>query len=253
MNLFSPDMLDMHNTDDQLEQQVALSYLKIQQADNGSWLVTETDDDGIAHQYHPSLDSCDCDYFTANHLPCRHMYRVAIKENLFKAVRTKRSDKLIADFSNGYAAGWKFIVRPCNWQDLDILYTPRRKNKQVFYVWTQGKCYSFTSGSVFYDTMKAYKMPWGEALKHITCSLQIKESLPTGIVSQVAVEKGILVNRTHYEYGTIKFDLYRPDQQREHEHVIGHYSCQQDEFVKLLKSGTFTDTEGKRHDFFKEV
>lgn len=253
MNFFSPDMLNMHNTDKQLEQQIALSSLKIQQNDTGDWLVTETDDNGTDHQYHASLDACDCEHFTTYHQPCRHMYRVAMKENLFKAMRTKRSDTLIADFSDGYAANWKFIVRPCNWHDLDILYTPRRKNKQAFYTWTQGECYSFTSGSVFYDTMEAYTNPWGEALKHITCSLQIKESFPTVAVSQVFLEKGSLVNHTHYEYGIVKFDLYRPDEKHEHERVVGHYVCRQDEFVNLLKSGAFIDTEGKHHNFFEEV
>ena len=252
MNFFSPDTLELHNEDDQLEQQTALSYLKIQK-DGDHWLVSETDDDGVAHPYHASLDGCDCEYFTTYHQPCRHMYRAAMKEGLFKVVRTRRSDKLIADFTKGYAEGWKFIVRPSNWQDLDILYTPRRKSKQVSYVWTQGKCYSFTSGSVFYDTMDAYTMPWGEALRHITCSLQIKESFPTEIVPQVSLENGILTNRTHYEYSIVKFDLYRPDAPKEHECLAGHYICHQDEFVELLKPSAYVDLEGNRHNFFEEV
>ena len=251
-NFFSPELLAMHNANEQLEQQVALSSIQIQKNNNGKWLVTETESNGTIYKYHSSLDSCDCDYFVDKHQPCRHMYRVAMKENLFKVMRSKRSDKLIADFSDGYAIGWKFIVRPCNWQSLDILYTPRRKDKHVSHVWTQGKCYSFTPGSVFYDTMAAYKLPWAEALKHITCSLQIKESSPTDIISHVYVENGILVNRAHYEYGTVKFDLYRPNEQYEREYVVGHYACQQDEFVKLLKFGKFTDVEGNCHNFFEE-
>lgn len=251
MNFFSPDTLELHNEDDQLEQQTSLSYLKIQK-DGEYWLVSETDDDGDVHQYHSSLDECDCEYFSAYHQPCRHMYRVAMKENLFKVVRTKRSAALMADFSKGYAEGWIFVVRPSNWQDLDILYTPRRKNKQVSYVWTQGECYSFTSGSVFYDKVDAYTMTWGDALKRISCSIQIKESSPTEIIPHVSLEKGILTNRTHYEYGIVKFDLYRPDEQKEHERLAGHYACRQNEFVTLLKTGAFTDIDGNPHNFFKE-
>lgn len=251
MNYFSLDNIAIHNSSNQLEQQTALSYLKIKKLED-CYIVTEELPDELSHEYHASLDHCNCDYFTEYHLPCRHMYRVATKEKVFKVIRPKRSEKLMADFSDGYAAGWKFIVRKCNWPYLDILYTPRKKNKKLTMVLTQGSCFSFASGLVFYDTIDAYSMTWGNALKSIHVSLQIKSSTPTVAVYQVFAKNGILVNQSHYVYGTVEFALYRPNADHTQEKEISRFTCQQDEFVRLLKTGIFTDTDNVEHNLFKE-
>lgn len=47
------------------------------------------------------------------------MYKLASKLKLF-VNKSERSRELIADFSSGYAASWVFIVRPCNFDALDI-------------------------------------------------------------------------------------------------------------------------------------
>ena len=232
MNFFTSEHLELHNEDDQLYFQVGLSNIEILEKDesNLSALVYD-DEDG--EEYRASLEKCECEYFEEHQLPCRHMYRVANAFGFFKNSKNATSKKLIADFSKGYADGWKFIVRPCNYLALDIRQLPPTKNninKRPTLV--QGKYYNFTTGSLFYDNIAAYNKKWGEALKEINHSIQITESTPNILDYEVVLKNNVLTRITLVNYGTVTFKLWGANDK-----FIGEFTCKQNEFLEILKSG----------------
>ena len=232
MNFFTPECLKLHNEDDQLYFQVGLSNLEISEKNENELtaLVYDTED---GDEYRASLEKCDCKYFKDHQLPCRHMYRAANAFSLFKTSKNATSKKLIADFSIGYADGWKFIVRPCNYLALDIRQLPPAKSsidKRPTLV--QGKYYNFVTGSLFYDNMAAYNKKWGDALKEINHSIQITESTPTNLDYEVVLKDNILTRITLINYGTVKFKLWSANDK-----FVGEFTCKQNEFLEILRSG----------------
>lgn len=155
----------------------------------------------------------------------------------------KRTRELIADFSKGYAAGWKFIVRPCNYTELDILYglrTDENVSSEKKIVLTQGTCYNFLQGSIFYDNMVAYTDNWEDALKKINISLQVD-----WVSESIRTKKEPI-------YGTIHFSVYKPNRDLTRLEKISSFSCRQDEFVSLLKTGEFIDTKGNKYNLYDD-
>jgi len=163
-------------------------------------------------------------------------------------MKQKRSLKLIANFVNGYANGWYFAVRECFKDELDIKYTERIEpviidgkmqhriiihdgketkkplTKKVMR-WTQGSSFSFTEGHVFYDTPNAY-LQWNEALKQI--------NLICTVIRAIACRtdgEGV------YSKGSVTFKLAKPNSDKDGIETIGQYHLNQEDFVKLLKSG----------------
>jgi len=70
--------------------------------------------------------------------------------------------KAEVEFKDGYAAGWAMCIPECFKGSL--------------------KTKTFAAGDVFYDTPKAYKGTWAEALKYIQLSIQIQSFSPDGVV-----------------------------------------------------------------------
>ncbi len=225
MNFFSPDTLDLHNEYEQIEQQLSLSKFKVRSSNT------------TGQSYETSLQQCSCDYFNSTHRPCGHMYALAKKLGLFNVIKNKRSDKLIADFTDGYATGWKFIVRACNYLELDILLTPRSKNNVVSHVLTQGPAFDFHKGTVFYDSILAYTLPWGEALKKINYSIQIDKAIGTDINYVVDMIDGVLTTHFVLEYGEVTFSIYAPKSDFSRLEKLRQCTCRQNEFVEILKNG----------------
>lgn len=96
--------------------------------------------------------------------------------------RQTRSLKLIADFSDGFAAGWHFAVPDAYMECLDIRLTARvarvaqpdgSVRRVSMLVPTQGPNYTFTRGDTFYDARAAYSQPWAEALQSIQKSVRV--------------------------------------------------------------------------------
>lgn len=209
--------------------------------DDGFFIVTD-EESGDEHK--ASLNKCTCDEFQSSGTPCRHMYKVANKKKLFRYAYA-RSDKLIADFSSGRAAGWKFVVRPCNYLSLDIILSPRMIKGKKTNVLTQGEFYDFAAGSVFYDNPAAYDMPWGEALRHIKASLQIVSSVKPDLIPYVVWESGSLLRKNSIVYTNVTFNVYRPSADFSKEELQNTYSCTQDEFLRLLRDGRCTTDTGE--------
>lgn len=109
----------------------------------------------------------------------------------------------------------------------------------------QGELYNFTTGLVFYDTKAGYTEIWRDALQKINCSLQVDSSTGTSSVPLVKWNGKRYDRREVPIYGFVDFSVYKPNAERTCLEKFASYSCQQDEFVNLLKTGTFADKNGE--------
>jgi len=145
--------------------------------------------------------------------------------------RSQRNIILIANFIDGYADGWRFAVRECFRDALDIKLTAKVTNKIEDYIWTQGTQFNFSQGDILYDTRLAYELTWGEALKHIKLSIQINEITPSK---------------------TVIFKLYRPNKERLIIEEVDRIECTQAAFVSFLQTGIITMSDNKNRNVFQE-
>ncbi|MBM3888487.1 MAG: hypothetical protein FJ388_05100 [Verrucomicrobia bacterium] len=99
------------------------------------------------------------------------------------------------EFVNGYASGWRMCVPECFRNALE-----------------KG---TFAVGDVFYDTAKAYELPWGDALKHIGTCMQI---------AQASADK-------------VTFTIYAPNKEKTKLVQVSTKSCSPADFTKCLKEG----------------
>ena len=264
MNFFSEEWEEMHNEAEQLIRQDRASELEI------NWLPALdkqgkpilTKKGNVRRQYMingrlqtcrikkylVTLHGCTCVDFRQRHLPCKHMYKLASRLGLFIR-RDERSRQLIADFSKGYSDGWKFFARPCNYEDLDIKWQKlvvqdggREIKKPVL---TQGKQYNFRRGAIFYDVPEAYEMIWCEARQVLTFRLQVDFTAPNFGYPVVSWVNNHFERRNEIDYGIMKFTVYTPTANKKDIERVNSYACKQDEFVSLLRTGTFVDVNGE--------
>ena len=267
IDFFSRESIDLHSTPEQLQRQDRLSELRVNALDKTAESGIVVSGSGEAkHSYETTLTQCQCTDFRRRHLPCKHIYKLASELRYYRAFPKRRSLELIADFSKGYAAGWAFIVRPCNYPSLDITYSPITRDingeKKTENLLTQGDLYNFHLGQVFYPDLIAYKpIPWGDALKSLRCSLQVDNTTssffdfdisygeipPTTSDDEGQSTRQGICRRYIPIYGLVHFSLYRPNQEKTREEKVQTFSCQQDEFLRLLKTGKFIDIDGKEH------
>lgn len=253
MNFFTAEFEAMHNEPDQLLRQDRASEFEInwipKRDENGKIILNEKSRQPRRQymyngrlktcrikNYLVSLESCTCQDFQQRQLPCKHMYKLASRVGIF-VTKEDRSRELIADFSKGYADGWRFVVRSCNLPNLDIL----RQGK----IFTQGEIYNFSRGEIFYDTPAAYEVQWGEALRQIKYSLQIDSVTSSYGDPVVSWESKRFVRRNVPNYGLVEFTIYTPNAERTRIEPWKSYSCWQNEFVEFLKTGSFVDVNGE--------
>lgn len=99
------------------------------------------------------------------------------------AERVKLEGGIEKFFEGGYASGWFFKVSDAFMGQLDIAETLKGA--------TAGTCYSFEAGDIFYDSSAAYEMPWGEAVRAVSCALRVTDAVPSSIVvDEVRSEDG---------------------------------------------------------------
>lgn len=146
--------------------------------------------------------------------------------------------QLVANFSGGFAQGWRFAVGKWFRDTLDIrcaelansLPSGVKGKKGRIAVdsesrWTQGPFYSFAEGHMLYDHPSAYTVSWKEALQCISACVQVLRGTPNG--------EG--TNGIHE--GRVDFTLSKPNAVRDKLQRVGHFSCTQNEFVAFLKTG----------------
>lgn len=246
MNYFVDGYEELHNNEEQLLRQERSAAVEFETF-NSETKSAVVKDKG----YTVTLESCTCRDFIVRDLPCKHMYKLAARLNLFTN-KTIRSRELIADFSKGYADGWAFVVRPCHYAALDIKWQSvladgekRGKNSQKQKVLTQGEAYNFSVGQVFYDDIASVNENWGDALKKINVSLQVEFAYAPSPDWPTIWLNGRYVRSNNPICGKVTFGVYKPNVERTRLEKVASYSCRQDEFVALLKTGTFADENGE--------
>lgn len=151
-----------------------------------------------------------------------------------KARERERSTELIADFKDGFADGWYFVIRECFKEELDIKLTDRKKDKISYQVWTQGPDYCFSEGQTLYDSRQGYA-DWKTAMANINIACQIVEGKPNAFVKYIDELTGDKLSMTSQGY--VKFVLYEPNTNRDKLTGIVGYHMTQNQFVKFLQYG----------------
>lgn len=256
IDFFSEESIDLHNTPEQLKRQEKLNDIDIVSFDKETQCGIVKSQENINLMYSVSLHSCNCIDFSQRILPCKHIYKLASALGRYSSNRSTRSTTLMADFSSGYAKNWKFAVRPSCYSSLDIVSLPRATNKKdntgktiKENVLTQGYCYNFSEGQVFYNDKVAYETTWGNALQKLKYSLQIQTVSPSLNNNIVTFKDGQIINQFTIRYGVINFKMYHPSQNKTQEELSNRFECTQDKFVEFLKTGILCTTENKLFTF----
>ncbi|MBR6389495.1 MAG: hypothetical protein IKS15_05190 [Opitutales bacterium] len=79
-------------------------------------------------------------------------------------------------FEGGYAKSWFFKVGDAFMGQLDMASTLGGA--------TQGTCFCFETGDVFYDSAAAYALEWGEAKNKIKYCARVLQAAPSSIVQE---------------------------------------------------------------------
>lgn len=191
-----------------------------------------------------------------------------------KARRDDRGYALLANFLDGFALGWKMAVPESFREALDIRLTPRVLAGKKQMLWTQGRMYDFHEGDLLHDTPQAYT-EWGEALKHLTLSVQVELASSSGYVNyetyqtkdnaiEVIHQKGkgkpreetvdgLTINKQRIDHGLVRFRVYRPNKERTETEAGELVECTQDDFVAFLQTGIIRTKENKLVDLFGPV
>jgi len=249
-------LLDLHNESEQIKRQEKFSEVAIKIRNKIKLFDSELKKMTTTKGYEVTLENCTCRDFQIRHKPCKHMYKLANKLKIFVR-KNGRSRELAADFSKGYADGWKFIVRPCNFADLDIYYSnllaegeKSGKNSNKDLILTQGKRFNFKRGEIFFDNVIAYEEVWEKSLQELNYCLQIDSVIETegSNIPEIIFEDEKFVSQLTAIYGTVDFTIYKNDLSTTGGfEKVKNYSCRQDEFVELLKTGNFADLNGEIH------
>lgn len=160
--------------------------------------------------------------------------------------KDSRRQSLIADFTDGYASGWRFAVRDAFRNALGINWAPRIVNtlnadgtaiKTKEYNWVQSNQFNFNRGDVIYDNRAAYELKWSEALKFIKIFVQITE---TFVNSDDSTEM-------------LKFKLYRIKKDLSGVEDIDIFECKVSEFIAFLQTGALkVKNQDTEIDVFQE-
>jgi hypothetical protein len=134
----------------------------------------------------------------------------AVLESVVQSNR--RSEKLIADFSSGFAKGWAWAVKKDFSTALDLALASRVvKGKKVAPVMTSGSLFTFSKGDTLYDTPLAYSETWSESLNHITKSLEVVSATSCEIAFEGYVEAQMYEKK---DGQLVKTELFRGSQSK---------------------------------------
>ncbi len=147
------------------------------------------------------------------------------------AERVKLEGGIEKFFEGGYASGWFFKVSDAFMGQLDIAETLKGA--------TAGTCYSFEAGDIFYDSSAAYEMPWGEAVRAVSCALRVTDAVPSSIVvDEVRGEDGEAKKLKRIADGRLVFEIVgRGADGALDFSAAREVECDQFEFAGLLRTG----------------
>ena len=121
------------------------------------------------------------------------------------------------------ATDWFMHVPDVFNESLDIKRVTRAGSDEK--VWNQGKGFNFRAGQVLYDSPEGSKV-WGEALRSITCAIQVQNAVPAHREGQ----------------GSVSFILFRPNSAKTAVESVGSYTVSQLQFVRLLIDKSYLPT-----------
>lgn len=138
--------------------------------------------------------------------------------------RQVRSTKLIAEFADGFAVGWKMAVSPAFKAALDIRFTQRIVRREPVMTWTQGPLFAFQAGDVLYDS-RITGRDWTQTLPEFRIGVQVVHASPVRYL------------RGRLDPGAVKFRVMRPDAERATILECETIECSQHSFVEFLRTG----------------
>jgi hypothetical protein len=149
-----------------------------------------------------------------------------------KDKRPRRLTDTLRHPEQDYTQDWYMCVPKCFNDALDIKKTTRvernEEGKRIEkLVWTQGAAFSFKIGDVLYDTPLAYRLPWTEALQHITIALQVKQ----------VVDRPESDGPETRSTSDVLFGMFAPDALNMRLNKVGEYTLPQHAFVRFLIAG----------------
>lgn len=186
--------------------------------------------------------------------------------------KINRSEYLIAQFIDGFAAGWAFAVKDAFRDALDIKLTNKTINKKIFQIYTQGQNFKFNQGDSFYNDKSAYK-DWLSFLKgENPISLEVHSSTSSGFETKETFEstdsplpimryeknkknegkiKSLKVITQAFNAGTVIVKVYMPNKEKTSVVEKEALTLKQDEFVMLLQTGSVYINAQQKYVSFK--
>lgn len=186
--------------------------------------------------------------------------------------KINRSEYVIAQFIDGYAAGWTFAVKEAFRDALDIKLTTKTISKKTFQIYTQGQNFKFDEGDSFYNDKSAYE-DWLTFLKgENPICLQVHSSTSSGFEPKETFEltdspisvirygqnkkkeekiKSLKVIEQSFNSGKVIVKVYVPNQEKTKVVEKESLTLKQDEFVNLLQTGFVYDNAQQKYVSFK--
>lgn len=180
-----------------------------------------------------------------------------IQESFVGLRAVPRREVLIAQFEDGFAAGWKFAVPESFKAMLDIKWTPTVVHGHQFHGWTQGHAFEFSRGTMIHSNRAGY----GHGV-----TLQVFSTSPAGFETKNALigdftgsyinqnvsiteleQHRLEVSRQMYDPGTVVFDIHGSGSSPE------RVTLSQVEFVALLQHGFYWEKPASKDDRPKKI
>lgn len=175
--------------------------------------------------------------------------KLVVLEDLDRSVLKKepRSACVLANFCDGYAAGWAFRVPESAAGALDIQRSVIRRGGRSFSCWTQGRAFDVAEGTVFYldDAGLQVQVDYAESAGYVPSgALDIAgASYSDGYGGSVVRGQGdVHVGYLAYDPGRVNFSVYVL--QEGGWGKVAEYSCSQVEFVGMLQTGELVTKQG---------
>lgn len=197
------------------------------------------------------------------------------------AINEGRQYALIAIFVDGFTQGWKMAVPSAFKDALDIKFTPVIINQKKEMRWTQGHNYDFHEGDMLHSEVvrniknqsEETRDTWADAMKTLELTVQVISATPSAINHQETIEVrnadlevfinkkdaktakdkrvgGLIVHRNRLKHGSVRFQVFRPNQERTKVVKNEIRECTQDDFIAFLQSGLLRVNGNQLVDLF---
>ena len=197
------------------------------------------------------------------------------------AINEGRQFALIATFVDGFTQGWKMAVPSAFKDALDIKRTPVIIDKKETLMWTQGHNYDFHEGDMIHSAIvrntktqgEETRDTWADAMKTLELTVQVISATPSVITHQETIEvrdsdlevfikkktaktakekrvDGLTVHRKRLIHGSVRFQVFRPNQERSKVVKNEIRECTQDDFIAFLQSGLLRVNGNQLVDLF---